>query len=617
MPLDFPNSPSIGQQYSAVGITWAWDGVKWSSAVSGPSPYLPLSGGTLTGPLTMTASSSALDPSTSNPVAPGSVFSTRYGPLAAVDIFGMCLNVPPRNTFNVLEGVLTLPATVTTTNTYHTGVSGFSFTQSATTVGFGVGGYAVAAADFVQTGAIGSVAVDSPHTQGGNTGVRLQNEYDYYTNDPTSSVRGTLNDGYFRQAPSSGQNYVGYNINLFDGGTAIASASFNGAVMTVDQITSGTFFPGMRLQATGVDGTANIIILSFGTATGGVGTYNIGLSDGTPASVGVIASTSNGQGVRGSGAGIVVNASVNGTVMTVNSVTSGLIAMGMFLQIGASTARLISFGTGTGGVGTYNISPNLGVVASTIVRGGSGSFPWNVAFAAPDGTCLVALDIGQRNYAATLTVGSKSQLAQWRYTDTATAAATERIMQQWIEPTANGGVLRLRNFNIAAPASYGVENWNTAQSAFMGRNAAHTDWIDMLHVEANDRVVVGYGSNSITELCTSQGVQVEILDAGTPPRYAIGMRGSTDTTTGHIYMVGGGNLQFSNVPPLPSATTGFVSPWPVVNGVPTGTPQKYDGSDASDISNAFTVYNTQTKTLNIYDPLAHGWYHVTLTAGAA
>lgn len=39
MPLDFPNSPFVGQIYTAVGINWTWDGVKWSSIVaptSGP-----------------------------------------------------------------------------------------------------------------------------------------------------------------------------------------------------------------------------------------------------------------------------------------------------------------------------------------------------------------------------------------------------------------------------------------------------------------------------------------------------------------------------------------------------------------------------------------------------
>jgi len=44
MPLDFPNSPTIGQVYTAVGITWTWDGVRWESVIPANAPYLPLSG---------------------------------------------------------------------------------------------------------------------------------------------------------------------------------------------------------------------------------------------------------------------------------------------------------------------------------------------------------------------------------------------------------------------------------------------------------------------------------------------------------------------------------------------------------------------------------------------
>ena len=41
MPLDFPNHPRIGQVFGAVGLSWAWDGVKWTSVptkLTGSSP---------------------------------------------------------------------------------------------------------------------------------------------------------------------------------------------------------------------------------------------------------------------------------------------------------------------------------------------------------------------------------------------------------------------------------------------------------------------------------------------------------------------------------------------------------------------------------------------------
>jgi hypothetical protein len=41
--IDFPASPTVGQQFTATGVTWVWDGVKW--AASGLSvAYVPLAG---------------------------------------------------------------------------------------------------------------------------------------------------------------------------------------------------------------------------------------------------------------------------------------------------------------------------------------------------------------------------------------------------------------------------------------------------------------------------------------------------------------------------------------------------------------------------------------------
>jgi len=50
--IDFPNSPTVGQQFTAAGVTWTWDGTKWTGNGLN-TPYLPLAGGTLSGPLTL------------------------------------------------------------------------------------------------------------------------------------------------------------------------------------------------------------------------------------------------------------------------------------------------------------------------------------------------------------------------------------------------------------------------------------------------------------------------------------------------------------------------------------------------------------------------------------
>jgi hypothetical protein len=52
MPLDFPNSPINGQTFTSGGVTWVWNGTTWTmgSAVG----FLPLTGGTLSGPGNLT-----------------------------------------------------------------------------------------------------------------------------------------------------------------------------------------------------------------------------------------------------------------------------------------------------------------------------------------------------------------------------------------------------------------------------------------------------------------------------------------------------------------------------------------------------------------------------------
>lgn len=51
--IDFPSNPSVGQVFTVGAISWTWDGVKWVAAGTGPGVYLPLTGGTMTGDLTL------------------------------------------------------------------------------------------------------------------------------------------------------------------------------------------------------------------------------------------------------------------------------------------------------------------------------------------------------------------------------------------------------------------------------------------------------------------------------------------------------------------------------------------------------------------------------------
>ena len=51
--INFPDAPTNGQFYTPPGLSgsWKWDGQKWIASSETSSNYLPLTGGTLTGPL--------------------------------------------------------------------------------------------------------------------------------------------------------------------------------------------------------------------------------------------------------------------------------------------------------------------------------------------------------------------------------------------------------------------------------------------------------------------------------------------------------------------------------------------------------------------------------------
>lgn len=51
MAIQFPDNPNVGDMYEENNIVWTWDGVKWTSSGTGSAEYLPLTGGTMSGPI--------------------------------------------------------------------------------------------------------------------------------------------------------------------------------------------------------------------------------------------------------------------------------------------------------------------------------------------------------------------------------------------------------------------------------------------------------------------------------------------------------------------------------------------------------------------------------------
>lgn len=97
MPIDFPNSPILNEEFTAAGTTWIWDGAKWvikeSAGPIGPTgPTGPTGATGSTGPIGPTG---ALGP-TGATGATGPVFQnidcgtpvSLYGGVTPVDCGG-------------------------------------------------------------------------------------------------------------------------------------------------------------------------------------------------------------------------------------------------------------------------------------------------------------------------------------------------------------------------------------------------------------------------------------------------------------------------------------------------------------------------------------------------
>jgi hypothetical protein len=126
-------------------------------------------------------------------------------------------------------------------------------------------------------------------------------------------------------------------------------------------------------------------ISSFGTGTGGIGTYNLSgaaqyVAPGTAITTATITVTGGTTipvagtivGVR-SGTGLFADAqftgSITGTTLTVTAVANGVLAVSNILTGSGVTSgtTITAMGTGTGGTGTYTVSASQ-TVASTALR---------------------------------------------------------------------------------------------------------------------------------------------------------------------------------------------------------------------------------------------------------
>jgi hypothetical protein len=139
-------------------------------------------------------------------------------------------------------------------------------------------------------------------------------------------------------------------------GTASVTGSIAGDILTVTAVGSGTLVVGGTLSGTNV-ATGTMIVSQLTGTAGGIGTYSVNIPEQT------VASTTISE--------------TYGT-FTVSAVSSGTLGVGDVLSgSGVTTGTYITaLGTGTGGTGTYIVSPTQTAASTTVTAGTSVQTKW-------------------------------------------------------------------------------------------------------------------------------------------------------------------------------------------------------------------------------------------------
>lgn len=138
--------------------------------------------------------------------------------------------------------------------------------------------------------------------------------------------------------------------------TASVTGSITGDLLSVTAVGSGVLVPGGILSGTGVATGTQIVSQASGTA-GGIGTYYVSIPEQTVASTTI--SETYGTFTAASGA---TGAFGIGQVLSGTGVTAG--------------TKVTALGTGTGGVGTYIVSPTQTAGSTTISAAGNVETKW-------------------------------------------------------------------------------------------------------------------------------------------------------------------------------------------------------------------------------------------------
>lgn len=127
------------------------------------------------------------------------------------------------------------------------------------------------------------------------------------------------------------------------------------SVLTVTAVGSGTVVPGLILSGTNVITGTQVIAQLSGT-TGGVGTYSVTIPQ-------TVASTT----ITGAGGTLTVGGTVTGTFAVGDTISGTGVTTGTYIT---------ALGTGTGGAGTYIVSPSQTASSTTITAYSATATGW-------------------------------------------------------------------------------------------------------------------------------------------------------------------------------------------------------------------------------------------------
>jgi hypothetical protein len=184
-------------------------------------------------------------------------------------------------------------------------------------------------------------------------------------------------------------------LGILPSGNATFTGSIAGTTLTVTAVAQGAINYGDAVIGEGVK--PDTVITAFGTGAGGIGTYTVSLSQTLAArtlytGVEVIAAQDNRvpepsapdfvtmtpimqsrlETNVDSYEDVSFTAAIAGNTMTVSAVAFGDLAVGQTVFGVGVTAltKIIALGTGTGGVGTYMVSPSQTVASRKMASGG-------------------------------------------------------------------------------------------------------------------------------------------------------------------------------------------------------------------------------------------------------